>query len=555
MKKCFPCLLTLALAAALMVPSAGAAYTDVPAADTLAVEVEKATEYGLMNGYGNGVFGFKDSMTRAQFVTVLGRMLGWFEGAPGDHVTPEMQVDPPSRNTPNSVSDVYWASINAAAEWDVVDLNQPFRPNDAITRGEMAEMLVRALGLKSAAAASEKENSLPFTDVTSRKGYISVAYDVGMTKGTSATTFAPNATATRAQAAAMLLRIYEKLQADSFSHAYYAISSYSQMELGTQADAVTLGWSRMTWDGSSALLATTSKSSYEYYVPNGYQDVVAALEEKGVKTHLGVYMDTSNAIADMLASPEGCSQAVSQIVNELTVDYKALGHNPYSGVTIDFEGLRAGQKDAFTAFLKDLSAALKPLGKTLYVCVSPTLTSGPYFDGYDYHAIGEAADLVILMAYDYDARNLQDFVGTAYYKTAAAAPIDQVYMSLRSVTDPETGVADPGKVLMGFSCKNVAWKIDEAGNLLSGTPVYPSNDTVAKRLAQEDTIHGWSDTYGMPYAIYTADGDTYFLWYEDARSTALKQDTAKLFGLSGVSLWRLGTIPDYDSWNWSELLK
>ena len=265
--------------------------------------------------------------------------------------------------------------------------------------------------------------------------------------------------------------------------------------------------------------------------------------------------DRINKLKNMLASPEGCSQAVSQIVNELTVDYKALGHNPYSGVTIDFEGLRAGQKDAFTAFLKDLSAALKPLGKTLYVCVSPTLTSGPYFDGYDYHAIGEAADLVILMAYDYDARNLQDFVGTAYYKTAAAAPIDQVYMSLRSVTDPETGVADPGKVLMGFSCKNVAWKIDEAGNLLSGTPVYPSNDTVAKRLAQEDTIHGWSDTYGMPYAIYTADGDTYFLWYEDARSTALKQDTAKLFGLSGVSLWRLGTIPDYDSWNWSELLK
>lgn len=547
MKKYLKYLLSLALAAALMIPVASAAYADVPAEDALAPEVEKATEYGLMNGYGNGMFGFRDSMTRAQFVTVLSRMMKWKETQ--DHTTAAMAL-------PGDLLGEYRAAINAAAAHNTVDTDTAFRPNDAITRGEMAEMLVRAIGLKGAAAAADKVNRLPFEDVTQRVGYITVAYEIGMTKGTSTAAFSPDATATRAQAAAMLLRIYEKQSSEAqWVHAYYAISSYSQLTLGTAADAVTLGWSRMTWDGSEALLATTTNKSYEYYIPSGYQEVVTTLKDSGVKLHLGVFMDLSNGITDMLASPEGREEAVEQIMAELNASYKALGHNPYSGVTIDFEGLRAADKENFTSFLQALSTRLKPEEKTLYVCVSPVLKTGAYYDGYNYRAIGEMADKVILMAYDYDARSLDGFAGTEFYKTAAPAPIDQIYEALRAITDEESGVAYGEKVALGFSCKNVTWEIDENGKLLSETPVYPNNATVYQRLMQEDTIHGWSDTYGMPYAVYTVDGKQYFLWYEDARSIALKADTAKLFGMDGVSFWRLGTIPDYDGWNWTGLLK
>lgn len=547
MKKYLKYLLSLALAAALMIPVASAAYADVPAEDALAPEVEKATEYGLMNGYGNGMFGFRDSMTRAQFVTVLSRMMKWKETQ--DHTTAAMAL-------PGDLLGEYRAAINAAAAHNTVDTDTAFRPNDAITRGEMAEMLVRAIGLKGAAAAADKVNRLPFEDVTQRVGYITVAYEIGMTKGTSTAAFSPDATATRAQVAAMLLRIYEKQSSEAqWVHAYYAISSYSQLTLGTAADAVTLGWSRMTWDGSEALLATTTNKSYEYYIPSGYQEVVTTLKDSGVKLHLGVFMDLSNGITDMLASPEGREEAVEQIMAELNASYKALGHNPYSGVTIDFEGLRAADKENFTSFLQALSTRLKPEEKTLYVCVSPVLKTGAYYDGYNYRAIGEMADKVILMAYDYDARSLDGFAGTEFYKTAAPAPIDQIYEALRAITDEESGVAYGEKVVLGFSCKNVTWEIDENGKLLSETPVYPNNATVYQRLMQEDTIHGWSDTYGMPYAVYTVDGKQYFLWYEDARSIALKADTAKLFGMDGVSFWRLGTIPDYDGWNWTGLFK
>ena len=266
-----------------------------------------------------------------------------------------------------------------------------------------------------------------------------------------------------------------------------------------------------------------------------------------------VFME-GNSLRSMLASADGRTQAVEQIVNEVTVTYKTIGRNPYSGVTIDFEGLRSAQKADFTAFLTELRTKLDKR-QSLYVCVSPVLTTGAYYDGYDYAAIGALADKVILMAYDYDTQDLSAFVGTEYYKTAATAPVGEVYQSLRAITQQ----TDPGKVLLGFSVDNTAWQIDRDGKLVSGTPVHPSNETVAQRLAQPSTVLGWSQEYQQSYAIYeTEDGSRYFLWYQDSKSVQSALAAAKLLGAGGVSVWRLGSIPQYtggrQAWDWSYLL-
>ena len=155
------------------------------------------------------------------------------------------------------------------------------------------------------------------------------------------------------------------------------------------------------------------------------------------------------------------------------------------------------------------------------------------------------------MAYDYDTQDLSDYVGTEYYKTAAPAPIDQVWASLQAIADPVSGVSDLSKVALGYSAKQVAWQIDENGKLVSGTPVYPTKETVSKRLAQSDTVFGWSSTYQAPYAIYTTeDGSRYFLWYQDSTSCDVALTAAKTLGITGVSFWRLGITPEGDVWGW-----
>lgn len=549
MKKILRCAITAAVTTMLVATMASAAYKDVPSESPLAGEVHKATEYGLMNGYNANTFGYSDSMTRAQFTAVLVRMMGW------DAVTPETAsyADVPVGHT-------WFDEIETAAAHDVTGIWVNFRPQDPITRGEMAEMLVRALGLKSAAESlnsSQVPNSdaysilhgqLPFTDLEyGNEGYIAVAYAIGMTNGTSATTFSPERTATRGQAAAMLVRIYEKLHQETDEvHGFYAISSYNQLSLADEMDTVSAGWSRMTWDGETALLSTTSANGNEYYVPNGYSEVTEQLDGK---LNLSVFMDGNDA-KSLLASEYGRSQTVEQIIHELTVDYRAIGENPYDGVTIDFEGLRGAQKQDFVRFLSELKLELDEIGKKLYVCVSPVLSTGyygaNYYDGYDYAAIGELADKVILMAYDYEAKDMGQFVGTNYYGTAATTPINEVYLGLRAIT----AQMDPSKVLLGFSCRSVGWQIDNGGKLVSGIPFYPTMETVAKRLAQADTEIGWSDEYQQPYAIYqTEDRNRYFLWYQDGASIQVSMNAAKLLGVTGASIWRLGAIPQGD-WNW-----
>lgn len=521
MKKLVSLLLAVALAASLCVPTF--AFTDVPAQSALAGEVQKAVDYGLMNGYDSTRFGYSDSMTRAQFVTVLVRMFGWStSGSASGNFT-----DVPENGG-------YTAYIQTAASHDVMDTGGAFRPNDAITRAEMSEMLVRALGLKSAAELVRKTGvSLPFTDVSGASApYIFIAYSIGMTNGLTATTFGPDRTATRAQAAAMLVRIYEKLQQKTdFVHGFYAISSYSQLSLAQSMDAVSVGWSRMTWDGKTALLSTTSANGNEFCIPSGYEEVTSALEARGVDLNLNVFMDASGNVAALLASESGRKEAVAQIINELTVTYKTIGKNPYSGVTIDFEGLRSASKADFTAFLQELSQQLDAISGgslSLYVCVSPVLATGSYYDGYDYQAIGQLADKVILMAYDYDARNLSGYEGTEYYKTAALTPIDQVYWSLWNIVEQ---ISDTSKIVLGFSRKNMAWEIDASGKLVSGTPVSVSNEVLEKRLAQSDTVRGWSDTYQCSYATYTTeDGSRYFVWYDDTETVQCRLNLAKLLG-------------------------
>ena len=551
MKKLCSCLLSLALLCALAAVPASAAYSDVPSGSALASEVEKAVGYGLMNGYSAGTFGYADPMTRAQFVTVLDRMLLPQDGDATlvGHITPEMQVE-------YDAVRAYYSSIDAAAEYGWVDTDEPFRPTDPITRGEMSEILVRALGLGGAAAIAEKNVDLPFTDVTAGKGYISVAYDIGMTKGTTATTFGPKETATRAQAAAMLVRIYEKLRQDTgFLHGFYAISSYSQLSLMNSMDAVSAGWSRMTWDGTTALLATTTADGNEYAVPQGYEEVVAQAENNGVKLHLNVFMEGEDLKA-LLSSADGRAQAVEQILGELTVSYKTVGRNPYSGVTIDFEGLRSADAAAFTAFLTDLAQQVRALDKSLYVCVSPALTTGSYYDGYELGKIAALADKVILMAYDYEDRSMA--AGASALTAAPTSPMDQVYWSLKTAVDQVTAAGQSAdKLVLGISCKNVAWKVSSTTDLTltAAAPFYISNDTLAQRLGQSGTVRGRSNTFRCPYAVYTTeDGSACFVWYDDAESVQARIDTAKLLGITGVSVWRLGTVPAYGNWSWTEAL-
>ena len=520
----------LALTLGLSTAALAADYTDVPADSWARESVDKAAEYGLMNGVGEGRFGLGETVSREQFVTVLVRMFGW-ESVDGEDAAIDIAES--------------WAReyINTAAANGVIDTGGKFRPQDAVTRREMAVMLVRALGLGELAKA-DANAELPFTDVTAQRGYIAIAYETGMTTGVTETAFEPDGTATREQAAAMLVRVYEKYNTPTtWKHAFYALSSYSQIEEAKEFDAVSLGWSHMTYTAEDGVkLSTVNDDSSGFYIPSGYADVVPALREAGVELKLNVFMSGSS-LREMLNDGRAPMVAVGEIMAELERVYPDLGYNPYSGVTIDFEGLRAADTEKFNAFIDELSTLLHERGRTLYVAVMPAVYDDAYYDGYDFKTLGALCDRVILMAHDYAASDLTGFLNSRYYRNHPCAPLYKVYYAVRTAA---AEMDDPSKLTLAVSMDARAWQTDADGLLTAARSTHPLQTTVYKRLCQSGTVMGWSDTARSPWCTYTTEsGQHIFLWYEDARSTAQKLSCAKLVGVTSVSVWRLGLIPDY----------
>ncbi len=524
--------------------AAESSYTDIPADDWSVGAVNAARDYGLMQGAGDGTFGFGSTITKAEFITVLDRMFGW------EPVSPDIPA----------FSDVakgewYYQNIETALAHNVIDSTGTFNPGAPITREEMAVMLVRALGYNTLAQSAASFGN-PFTDVTSNAGYITIASDIGMTKGTTPTTFSPALTAKREEAAAMLVRVYEKyIGKTDWVHGFYAISSYSQKELTQDMDAVSVGWSRMCYSSDKgAYLNTTSADGNEYNIPEGYDLITSYLKENNTKTHLSVYMDTSTNVQTAGGNTDLCSAilldgaqrtlAVNAIVNELTVNYDAIGYNPYGGVTIDFEGMKGeALKAGFNAFLTELSAALKPLGKTLYVTVQPATSDGYYYNAYDFRAIGTLADKVILMAHDFNETTMPDnLLGSEYYKNTAVTPFASVYYALKAITDENTGVEDISKIALAVSFSSIGWDLmrRETGQYGIGRPV-PATYTPV-----EGGRHGVIPrSTAIRISLIRRRTENIFLWYEDERSVSDKLQLARFFGINGVSLWRLGTIPGY----------
>lgn len=507
-------------------------FSDVPSGSWAEDYIEKAAEYGLMQGNDDGAFGYGNNVTRGEFAAVMSRMMKWKSQSGADMF--------------DDISS-HWAReyANCAAEYDAADEGGNFYPDKPLSRGEMAEFSVRSFGLRDAAGKAENQN-VPFADVTARQGYIKIARDMEIVNGMSDTEFSPDGNMTREQCAAVLVRIYEKIYpTDTFVHGFYAISSYSQIGYAENADAVSLGWARMCYDGANgAYICTTYENGNEYAFPDGYEGVVSRLHDRGVKLNLSVYADCSAAegerISDLLKNTDARNAAVSAII-EILDEQEKIG-NRFDGVTIDFEGLRGEeQKENFSAFLTLLKTRLDEKGRLLYTAVMPQTADGIYYGGYDFGKIGELSDKIILMAHDYNAKSLEGFEGTQYYKNTALTPMSAVYYSLKAAC----GETDSSKIMLAFSFSDIAWQTDENGMLTSKDPIYPSLDTVKKRLAENLSGAGYSKTYRNPYLEYkTADGQNIFLWYENERSISEKMAVARMFGVNSFSVWRFGIIPD-----------
>lgn len=162
--------------------------------------IELLAARDIVHGVAPDRFAPEEPVTRAQMAAFLANLRGLEPVTPA---TPTFRdVDPGAW---------YCGVVEAVARAGFMKgyPDGTFRPEDTITREELAALAVRLAGLKELAEV------LPFEDREAISPWartaVSTAYAWGLLRGVSANLFAPQGEVTRAQAAALLVRLADRL--------------------------------------------------------------------------------------------------------------------------------------------------------------------------------------------------------------------------------------------------------------------------------------------------------------------------------------------------------
>ncbi|MGB7247632.1 MAG: S-layer homology domain-containing protein, partial [Phormidesmis sp.] len=141
---------------------AAIAFRDVPVQYWASSAIEWASQRGLISGYEDGTFRPRQTISRVQAVTVLIAGLDAMQTDSGiaesGNPNPDLPLDSPLNVSPDRVSAAFsdanqipaYATAKIAAALDrqlleKLESSRPLRPNQPITRGEVAALLCRTL--------------------------------------------------------------------------------------------------------------------------------------------------------------------------------------------------------------------------------------------------------------------------------------------------------------------------------------------------------------------------------------------------------------------------
>ena len=230
---------------------------------------------------------------------------------------------------------------------------------------------------------------------------------------------------------------------------------------------------------------------------------------------------SNQLISQMVNSPE----ARANLIKNLLV---VMGQKSYYGIDIDFEFVLPSDKEAFITFLSELQIAMNEVGFRLFVALAPKTSStqqGLLYTSHDYKRIGEIANFVLLMTYEW---------GYAYGPPMAVAPLNKV----REVLDYAIQEIPPEKIIMGIPNYGYDWSLPFA--MGEGRAVTLGNQEAVQMAMDIRAEILFDEVAQSPYFFYTGDdGSAHVVWFEDARSIDVKLRTVKEYGFSGVGYWNL----------------
>ncbi|WP_458126517.1 S-layer homology domain-containing protein [Paenibacillus sp. Z3-2] len=459
-----------------------------------------------------------------------------------------------------------------------------FEPKKAVTRAEFATFAVRLLGLKPV-----KNNINPYQDISMNAWYygnVAAMTNLFILEGKGQGTFQPNASITREEAAALLVRMLKQqpVETSLLSSTYFDAADISdwarpyvqtvyQLGLMRGSGGVFRPHDQVTREEAAVMLdAILQKKTWseqlrrsdELGVQLGWQynsttaEFKKQVEQSEVNTLVPrwFFLNSSMKVTDH-ADPALISwasatnrqlwpllgnrsdsalthQMLSSSVNRAAVISQVAAYvktYKLDGINVDFENVDPVDREGLTAFVTSLTATLHALGAVVSVDVSPDLGTD-WTDAFDYAKLGAVSDYMVLMGYE------EHWNGDPKAGSVASLPWVEKALDtmLSEVVRAKTILALP-LYTRDWSSVNPAassWDITLAEQ---GTRAYATG-----------SVRRWDASLAQYIIGYNSNGTPRYIWAEDSRSLSAKVLMSEQRQIAGLAYWYMGG-ETADVWN------
>src|SRR5450432_3306750 len=198
-----------------------------------------------------------------------------------------------------------------------------------------------------------------------------------------------------------------------------------------------------------------------------------------------------------------------------------LDTNKLSGVNIDFEDLVEKKNEVLVQFQKELYEKLHAKGFLV------TQDVVPFNEDYNFTELANYNDYIFLMAYDQYSES-----------TVPGSIAEQKW--IEAAVDEAANKIPAQKIILAAAAFGYDWTVDKKGKPTHAEPITYQQVLVRARTYQSK-IDFDNDTYNLTFSYIDDDGKDHTVFFTDAATTFNTLRFAVEYGLSGVSLWRLGS--------------
>lgn len=221
-------------------------------------------------------------------------------------------------------------------------------------------------------------------------------------------------------------------------------------------------------------------------------------------------------------------QIVDRFINNILNLLRTKG---YYGLNVTFQFINAENRHIYDSFITKLSNRLNQEGYPVFVTLTPRTfisTNEITFEAVDYTVIGQKANGVILLSYDW---------GYSF-----GPPISSSAIFIQSnLLDYVVKIIQPEKIFLGISIIGYDWKLPyEIGVTKANSLTTDSAITLAEEVG---AVIQFDEASKSPFFKYLENSkgvpSNHIVWFDDVRSIGAMLELIQKYRFPGAAIWNI----------------